>query len=244
MFLGDFHTHTHFSDGRLDLPGLVDLYGKRGFGALAVTDHICEIHHWLGQSAKWLNRTLTPESFPVYIETLKEQIERAWKQYKMVVIPGFEITKNSTNPQDSAHILVLGVTEWISPDQSVESILKKVRDLGGVNVAAHPVSTRKFEPQTYYLWNHKEELAPYFDAWEVASGPFLFDEVYHSQLPLLANSDLHHPRQINSWKTRFDCEKHPEVILNAIRDQDVEFVFYKERKAVFEPLKTSVWSWL
>jgi len=67
----------------------------------------------------------------------------------------------------------------------------KIRGQGGIAVAAHPVSTRKLEFQTYHLWNRRDELAQEFDAWEVASGPHLFDEVKESRLPVLATSDLH-----------------------------------------------------
>lgn len=229
MFLADFHIHTHFSDGRLSLREVVDFYGQREFGAIAITDHLCEQSHWLGHTARWLKRTLTPQSFSSYLEEIAEQAERALKQYNMLVIPGFEVTKNSTDPKLSAHILALGVTEWISPDLTVEDILYKIRDLGGLSIAAHPVSTKKFEPQTFYLWDHREELAELIDAWEVASGPFLFEEVHESDLPLIANSDLHHPRQINSWKSRFDCERRQQAIFDCIRQQQLEFVYYKDR---------------
>ena len=93
--LADFHVHSTFSDGKLSIPEVVDLFGSRGFGAIAITDHLCE------------ERTL-------------------------------------------------------------------------IGKAAHPVSTRKPEKQTYYLWDRRKELAGEFDAWEVASGPYLFSEVLQS----------------------------------------------------------------
>jgi predicted metal-dependent phosphoesterase TrpH len=36
--LAELHAHTTWSDGSLPLPGLVDLYGSRGFDVLCVTD--------------------------------------------------------------------------------------------------------------------------------------------------------------------------------------------------------------
>ncbi|MEL4881681.1 hypothetical protein AAEH85_22275, partial [Shewanella algae] len=80
-------------------------YGSRGFGAIAITDHLCEEKTFLGKSARWLNRSLTRESFPRYIETIKQEAERAWQQYRMVVIPGFELTKNSLFNHRSAHVV-------------------------------------------------------------------------------------------------------------------------------------------
>ncbi|MCB0411372.1 MAG: hypothetical protein KDD22_02530 [Bdellovibrionales bacterium] len=232
------------SDGRLSLSQLIDLYGQRGFGAIAITDHLCEEQNWLGQAARLLHKTLTQKTFAQYLENISIEASRAWDEYRMIVIPGVEFTKNSTDPSQSAHFLALGISQWISPDQSVEAVLKEIKNQGAVSVAAHPVSTRQFEPQTFYLWDHRQDLHSLFDAWEVASGQFLFEEVRDSGLPLLANSDLHHPRQINAWKTRLNCERHPEAVLEAICDQDVDFVLFKERKPLFEPLRSGAWSWL
>ena len=36
MFLADFHVHTTWSDGKLSIAEVVDLFGKRGFGAIAI----------------------------------------------------------------------------------------------------------------------------------------------------------------------------------------------------------------
>lgn len=228
MILSDLHIHSTFSDGKLSIPELVDLYGKRGFGAIAITDHLCEQETVIGKAAAYLGQTLTRATFPIYSEILKSEAERAWRRYKMVVIPGFEITRNSLSNHRSAHILALGVTEYISASGGIVELTQKIRNCGGISVAAHPVFTRKVEKQTFHLWDHKEELRPYFDAWEVASGRHLFHEVIQAKLPMVANSDLHRPHQINSWKTLLNCHKHPEAVLEAIRLQKVEFKFYDE----------------
>lgn len=226
--LCDFHIHSTYSDGHLTIPELVDLYGTRGFGAIAITDHLCEEHTMLGKTARFFERTLTRRTFPNYLRELDEQAVRAWDQYRMLLLPGYELTKNSLANQRSAHMVVLGCREFLSADQEVSALLKQVRAAGGLSIAAHPVNTGYIEPQTYYLWSRREELASEFDAWEVASGPRLFDAVLRSGLPMIANSDLHHPRQITSWKTKLTCERHPEAIFSAIRSQEVEFVFYAD----------------
>ena len=235
MYFTDFHMHSQYSDGALNLKDLVDLYGKRGFGAIAITDHACETKSFLGKSAHLLNKTLTQQNFQQYLDHIAEEAERAWKLYKMVVIPGVEITKNSLFNHRSAHVLALGVQKWISPDQEIEGILYDIRNQGGLSVAAHPVDTKKWEAQTYHLWDRREELRNQFDAWEVASGPHLFEEVRDSGLRLLANSDLHHPRQINSWKTLCAAEKKPEAIFEAIRSQKIEFRQYEDKKLAIAP---------
>ena len=226
MFLADFHVHSKFSDGQLSITELVDLYGGLGFGAIAITDHICEDRTFLGVAAKYLQFTLCEQSFSNYLETLHSEAERAWRKYKMVVLPGFEISKNSWFNHRSAHILGIGISDYISADGSIETILDEIHQQGAISIAAHPVWTGRQEAQTYHLWNRREELRTRFDAWEVASGPNLFDTVLRSGLPMIASSDLHNPNQIRSWKTRLWCERHPQAILDAIRRQELDFYFY------------------
>lgn len=229
-FLGDFHVHSDFSDGRLRIPELVDLYGGLGFGALAITDHLCEDDTVIGKAAVAVGRTLTRASFPIYLEILRSEAERAWRQYSLVLIPGFELSKNSVSNRRSAHILGLGVSEYIAADPDAIDLCRAIRAQGALAIAAHPVSTRKLEKQTYHLWDRREELAAEIDAWEVASGPYLFDEVAATGLTKIASSDLHHRRQLSSWKTVFECERHPQAILDAIRRQKVRFEFFQEGK--------------
>src|SRR4051812_32102458 len=221
MYLADFHLHSTFSDGKLSIPELVDLFGKRGFGAIAITDHLCESETVIGKAAAYLGRTLTPAVFPLYREIIRSEAERAWKMYKLVLIPGFELTKNSVSNHRSAHLLALGVDEFIEANGDVSELALKIRSKGGLAIAAHPVSTRKVEKQTYHLWDRREELASSFDAWEVASGPYIFSEVAASNLPKIASSDLHAPKQITSWKTVLHCERKPEAVLEAIRRQQL-----------------------
>lgn len=228
MFLGDFHIHSTFSDGKLSIPELVDLYGQRNFGAIAITDHICDNGGVWGRAAHALQKTLTTATFPLYLEVLRSEAKRAWKKYRMVVLPGFEITQNHSFARRSAHILGVGYTQYIDPKTEIITAARKIRATGGLAIAAHPVPTRVLEAQTYYLWQNRHELAQEFDAWEVASGRVLFPEVQASGLPMIASSDLHSRKQITSWKTLLHCERHPEAILEAIRSQRIGFRFYED----------------
>lgn len=228
MFLADLHVHSNFSDGQMSIPELVDFYGQRGFGAIAITDHICEDRSFLGLAASYLKLSLTQQTFPLYMQTLKLEAERALREYNMVVIAGFELSKNSWFNHRSAHVIGLGVSEIVKADGDIKDLARAIRSQGGLAVAAHPVSTRKFEPQTFHLWNRREELKTEFDAWEVASGPHFFEEVYASGLPMIATSDLHRKNQIESWKTLFRCARTQEAIFDAIRTQRLEFQFYRE----------------
>ena len=227
MFLADFHVHSNFSDGRHPIPELVDYFGSLGFGAIAITDHLCENQSVVGKASAYLGCTLTPASFPLYLEILKTEAERAWDKYRMVVIPGVELTKNSLLNHRSAHILALGTRQWISANPDLPEICSSIKGAGGLSVAAHPVWTRKMEKQTYEIWDRREELAGSFDAWEVASGPYLFEEVRRTKLPKIASSDLHVKKQMTSWKTLLQCERKEEAILEAIRRQEIDFRYYE-----------------
>ena len=117
------------------------------------------------------------------LEKVKEQAERAQNQYGMVVLPGFEVTKNSMFNHRSAHILAIGLDRYVSADQDPLSVAREIRSQGGLAIAAHPVHTGSKEPQTFFLWNRRHEYADEFDAWEVASGPVFYSEVQDSGLP-------------------------------------------------------------
>ncbi|MCM2279859.1 MAG: PHP domain-containing protein [Oligoflexia bacterium] len=229
--LADFHIHSTFSDGSLTVPELVDFYGSRGFGAIAITDHICEEKTWIGVLSSYLGKTLTPATFPIYREILRSEADRAWDQFRMVLLPGFEISKNSISNHRSAHVLGIGRFDtftYVAADGEILEPIKKIKAQGAIAAAAHPVWTRKREKQTYHLWDRREELAGVLDAWEIASGPHLFEEVRRTGLPKIATSDLHRPSQINAWKTVLNCERHPDAILDAIRKQEVSFHYYRE----------------
>ncbi len=228
QFLADLHVHSTFSDGQMNIPELVDFYGSRGFGAIAITDHICESRAFLGTAASYLNLALSAATFPLYREIIRTEADRAWRTYRMVLIPGFELSKNSWFNHRSAHILGLGINEFMTADEDIVVLARKIRAQGALAIAAHPVSTGKFEPQTFHLWSRREELKNEFDAWEVASGKKYSKEVEQSGLPLLATSDLHRASQINSWKTVFSCARNAQAIFEAVRKQELSFTFYQE----------------
>ncbi len=229
MFYGDFHMHSQFSDGVLSIAQLVDLAGRNGMGAIAITDHLCEKKSFLGQSARWLSKSLTERTFSQYMESIHHHAERARRDYGLLVIPGVEITKNSFSHKNSAHILAVGIQNFIDPDLSISETILAIQEQGGIAIAAHPVDTGRKEFQTQLLWNQRAELCNLFDAWEVASGDLLFPLVQKSSLPKIANSDLHHPRQLESWKTIFHCDKDFASIKCAIRAQTIDFGYFQPR---------------
>lgn len=229
MLLSDFHIHSTFSDGKLTIPEIVDLYGKQNFGAIAITDHLCEEKTWLGKAAAYLGRTLTPASFHLYIKILQSEAERAWSQYRMVLLPGFEITKNTILNHRSAHILAIGVTDWISADLGIVETCRKIREKGGLSIAAHPLAPNHLSKHPYWLWDNREELAPEIDAWEITNNRVLLKDVLATRLPKIANSDFHRLEHFSSWKTLIHAEAKQEAILEAVRRQNIEFRYVQSR---------------
>lgn len=223
MLKCDFHLHSTFSDGRLTIAELVDLYGARGYSAIAITDHICERRNFIGQISHNMNYSLSKEVFPQYMHEIKVQAERAWSTYKLRVLPGFEITKNSFLNHRSAHLLIIGTTQFISPDLSIDTILRKAKKLNALTIAAHPFHTGEFEFQTFHLWSRRDELSPLIDAWEINSRQKISSEVLNSGLPLIANSDFHHAAHFHSWKTKLMGETDQESLFHSIRHQKIDF---------------------
>lgn len=240
MMLADLHIHSTFSDGKLSIPQIVDFYGGRGFKVIAITDHLCEEETFLGKASHVLNKTLTRANFSIYLKTIETEAQRALHQYGMLVLTGVEITKNSLSFHRSAHILAIGITGYISADGTIVEIIKNIKDQGALAIAAHPVSTKKVEHQTYHLWDQRDFLSSHFDAWEVASGPHLFEEVMNSGLPIIASSDFHHEKHIRAWKSLIDCELNFASVKEAVKAQKLELTFYEEAVQVRSLMRISL----
>jgi hypothetical protein len=217
LLLSDFHIHTRYSDGSLPLRDVVDLFGRSGHDVIAITDHIVERRSLLGKAARLLRRTLTPELAREYFEEIRFEARRAWEAYRMVVIPGAEITRNAFHPNASAHILALGITEYLPAEGSPLQILKEIRRRGAVSVACHPHRMKEWISNTMYLWNRRERLSRYIDRWEVACRWDLFHPVLRARLPGLANGDLHEPSHLYAWKTLVEAPREAGPVLETLR---------------------------
>lgn len=113
MLLCDFHIHTKYSDGSVELRKVVDIFGQAGFDAIAITDHVVNGDSFIGKLAYKFRFTVTYKNFDEYIGHINYEAERAWNKYGMIVIPGVEISKNYLSSDRSAHILILDIKEFI-----------------------------------------------------------------------------------------------------------------------------------
>ncbi|KZK74777.1 MAG: phosphotransferase [Pelodictyon luteolum] len=207
----DFHIHTRWSDGELSLQDVVELYGSTGFDVIAITDHVLDTASF---QLPGPHCSVPPERFSEYLHELWEASRVAWERWNMLLIPGIELTNNTSK----YHILALDVKEFISPDLPVEPLLREIRRQGAVSVACHPyVRNHSGEAPSEHLWNNHEEYATMFDAWEVANRDDLFNVVGLKKFNYIANSDFHEEKHLRSWKTLLRCRGNVEAVKEAIR---------------------------
>jgi predicted metal-dependent phosphoesterase TrpH len=236
FLLCDFHVHTSWSDGRLSLREVVDLYGKtRRFDVIAITDHILMKRDILARAGRLLSLgrrefSVTEDRFSAYLEEIAVEARRARKLYDLLVIPGAEITQNHIRSKLNSHIVALNIHEHISADQPAEDILHEIRRQGALSIACHPHhrTTRRMEISTCYLWDHRKKLAALVDVWEAANRDDLFSVTSLKHYPYVANSDFHKPKHLYSWKTLLRCEKTWEAIARTLRaNVDIALTLYR-----------------
>ncbi len=217
MLLCDFHIHTTYSDGALTLPEVVDLFGRSGHDVIAITDHIVNRDNGLGRIAHAIRHSLNPETWKRYFDEIRKEGERAWKSYGMLVIPGAEMTRNTVNRDTSAHVLALGLDDYLSADGDPIEMLGEIRARGAVSVACHPHEMSEFFANTYYLWNRRRLVGELVDLWEVGCRWDLFPVVSRAKLPHVANSDFHRREHLYAWKTLLRAEKTAAGVLKALK---------------------------
>ena len=217
MLLCDFHIHTSYSDGVLSVSEVVDLFGRTGHDVIAITDHIVNRDNGLGKIAHAIRHSLNSETWKRYIEEIRREAERAWKTYGMLVLPGAEMTRNTIHRSTSAHVLALGLEEYLCADGDPLEILREIRGRGAVSVACHPHEMSEFYANTFYLWNRRRLAAPLVDLWEVGCRWDIFPPVSREKLPHIANSDFHRPAHLWAWKTLLKTEKSASGVLAALK---------------------------
>jgi 3',5'-nucleoside bisphosphate phosphatase len=236
FLLCDFHVHTTWSDGRLSIREVVDLYGRTGrFDVIAITDHILMKRDLLGRAGRLASLGLrrfsvTEDRFEAYMADIAAEAERAKRLYDLLVIPGAEVTQNHIRSKNNSHIVALNLREYISADQPAEDILKEIRRQGAFSIACHPHhrTTRRIEIGTCYLWDHRKRLVELVDVWEAANRDDLFSVTSLKHYPYVANSDFHKAKHLYSWKTLLKCEKRWEAIASTLRaNVDVALTLYR-----------------
>jgi len=218
MLLCDFHIHTKYSDGSVELRRTVDLFGQAGFDVIAITDHVVNGDNSFGKLAHRFRFSVKEDNFEAYMSHLKREAERAWDKYGMLIIPGIEITKNYLSSDKSAHILIIDIKEFIPACWDYEKLFLEAKKQDALIIACHPHHTPDITNRdTLFLWNNREKYARYIDAWEIANRDDVFNVISLKKYPYIANSDFHRARHIYSWKTLLNCEKNIASVKQCIR---------------------------
>jgi hypothetical protein len=217
MLLADLHIHSTWSDGKLSIPEVVDLFGRTGHDVIAITDHVVNRDNLIGKLTHGMGLTVTAENFPAYRSEIEREARRAWDQYRMIVLPGCELTQNRVRRNNSAHVLAIGLGEFVSAEGTVEEMLERARLSGALVVACHPNEQSEWFANTFYLWNRRTEVSGLIDLWEVACRWDLFPQVGRARLPYDGNSDFHRPEHLWAWKTLVPCDKRVAAVLSTLR---------------------------
>jgi len=217
MLLTDLHIHTTWSDGRLSIPEVVDLFGRSGHDVIAITDHIVNRDNVVGKVTHRFGLTLTPEDFGAYRAEIEAEARRAWDEYRMIVIAGAELTQNRIRRSSSAHVLALDLRDYVSAEGTVEEMLVRANDAGAVVVACHPHEQSEWFANTFYLWNRRHEVANAVHLWELACRWDLFPPVARQRMPYVANSDFHDRPHLYAWKTLVPCERNAAAVIRTLR---------------------------
>ena len=230
MLLCDLHIHTKYSDGSVGLKEAVDLFGQSGFDVIAITDHIVNDDNLFGKLTHYFGFTVNEQNFARYMSDIQNEARRAWEKYGMLVIPGVEISKNYLSADESAHVLIVDIKEFISASLSYEEIFLQAKEQNALVIACHPHHSSEITmADTLFLWNNKDKYSKYIDAWEVASRNDTFSTAGIEKYPHIAGSDFHRIHHIYSWKTLLNCEKDIEHIKRCIKHgKEITVTLFKE----------------
>jgi len=125
-----------------------------------------------------------------------------------LIIPGIEVSSRD------GHILGLGVNELIPRNLSAAETVDKIREQGGLAVAAHPFSpTRK----TGVMFKAKFDAIEIFNSQAYfLSNPLAKKFAEQNKMPMTAGSDSHFPDEVGLAYVGVTCEPKLDDVLKAI----------------------------
>jgi predicted metal-dependent phosphoesterase TrpH len=206
--LCELHAHSTWSDGALTPRELCDLYGRRGFDVLAVTDH-----------APRDDRQIQAANHAAYLAAIEAEAERAARLYDLLVIPGVELTYDDPDPFQSAHVVAVGLRDYVALDDGLEPALASARAHGAALVAAHPYTPDQLATATRgtAAFGARPELASLVDRFELFNRHTLFPWVAGAGLPAIASGDFHRLEHLATWKTMLPCAKDERAVVDYLR---------------------------
>jgi 3',5'-nucleoside bisphosphate phosphatase len=206
--LCELHAHTTWSDGALTPRELCDLYGRRGFDVLAITDHTVREQ-----------REVHAGNYAGFLADVEAEAQRALALYGLLVIPGLELTYDVDDPHDSAHAVAVGLRKHVRVSEGLELALASARAHGAALIAAHPYSPIELAVATRgtAAWGARPELRGLVDRFELFNRETLFGWVAAAGLPAVACGDFHRLDHLAGWKTLLPCPKTELAVLSYLR---------------------------
>ncbi|KAG0338117.1 hypothetical protein BG004_007347 [Podila humilis] len=210
----DGHSHSTYSDGRMDPETLLKWHLVNGYNAVIVTDH----------------------------NTIRGGLEAqkiAKEKYadKITVIPGMELTCCRF------HMNLIGINETVDiaikkwpTDDDIRATIKRVHELGGLAIINHiPWSNNtEYGYQLPRMQNHpsREQLVEMgIDGFEIVNGDTLdtisLKFAQDNNLILMAGADVHYPDTgAFSWTTiNTNGNRSMENIMTQLRARKTSFLF-------------------
>jgi len=214
--LCELHAHSTWSDGAFSIRELSDLYGRRGFDVLAITDHTTRTPGYVDAGA-----------FERYLAAIDAEAERARRLYGLVLLPGLELTYDDPEPELAAHAVAIGLRRFVGVAGGLENALVLSREQGAALVAAHPYPLEEIDGSTRptaAFAARPRELAPLVDRFELFNRDTLFEWVAAARLPAVASGDFHRLEHLATWKTLLPCAKDPEAVVAYLRSPRPAFL--------------------
>jgi predicted metal-dependent phosphoesterase TrpH len=215
--LAELHAHTTWSDGELTVRELVDLYGSAGFDVLCVSDHAYRsddpvvpegAHH------------IDAERFSSYLAEIESEACRAWERYRTLVLPGLEISYNDRDPARSAHVVAVGLREYVSLAGGIDAAIARAAATGAALIGAHPddgaESTSRSHPTLAFAAD-PDGIATLVHRFELFNRSQLFPWVARAGFASVATGDFHRHEHFPGWKTLVPCELHEHAVVEYLR---------------------------
>ena len=218
--LCELHSHTRWSDGDLSISELVDLHGRAGFDVLCVTDHVVrEDDPWRERA---LLRSVGERQWTAYLADVEREARRALALYRMLLLPGLELTYNDVDSSKAAHAVAVGLRSFVSVENGIADAILAARDAGAAVIAAHPYDgpapasenlrvTRRFA--------HDGKLRELAHRFELFNRSHLFGWVAESGLPAVAGGDVHRSEHLAGWRTLVPCRQEEGAIVEYLRSK-------------------------
>lgn len=184
----DLHVHTSFSKGtKIEQEGvntpteIIKKAKEIGLDAIAITDH----------------------------DTMDgvREAQRAGKKYKILVIPGEEISTRQ------GHILALGIKKAIPKGIDCRKTMELIHKQGGIGFASHPFDTAGRGLKNLALHCDGVEVFNSLNLERISNNKCLKFSKKHN-LPAIAGSDAHRIDMLGHGVTRVDGKNIREILNN------------------------------